>query len=160
MTDRPLPDPIPIDPGFDSAVQAFLANPSVAGWEHLILGLPPTRRHQAARETALRARVAGVDPTLLFHCLLRTGPSAELLALVESGSVEPTVVAAAADEAPQALRPLWWALAAQAAQARGEHSRAELLLYRALKEEPDHPGVRVVMARMARRLAFLERYVA
>lgn len=135
---------------FECALQAFLAHPSVAGWEMLIRSEQPARRVQRAREAALRARAHDTDPTLLFHCLLRTGPTVDLLALVESGAVEPGAVAAAAQDAPPSLRALWWALAAQAAQSRGEHSRAELLLHRALRIDPDHPGVGVVMIRMAR----------
>jgi len=138
------------DGSFDRALRSFLSLPSVAGWETLLRSVHPSRRHQAAREAAIRARAYGTDPTLLFHCLLRSGPTSDLLSLVESGAVEPSVVAAAAQDAPAPIKALWWALAAQAAQARGEPSRAELLLHRALSFDPDHPGVRVVMTRMAR----------
>ncbi len=140
------------DACFERALQAFLDRPSVPGWDILIGSVLPARRAQAAREATVRARAHGTDPTLLFHCLLRTGPTADLLSLMESGAVEPSTIAAAAHDAPVALKALWWALAAQAALARGEPSRAELLLHRALRIDPDHPGVAVVMARMARRM--------
>jgi hypothetical protein len=139
--------------GFEQALRAFLGRPTVAGWEALIRALPVTQRHQASREAVLRARAQGVDATLLFHCLLRTGPACELLDLVESGAVDPGTVASAAQDAAPTMKPLWWALAAQAAQLRGQLSRAELLLHRAVMLDPEHPGVRVVMSRMARRQA-------
>ncbi len=161
MRDHGNPSPAPQpDASFEHALQVFLAHPSVVGWEALIRAVHPARRYQATREAALRARAHGTDPTLLFHCLLRTGPTAELLALVESGGVDPCAVASAAQDAPAPLKALWWALAAQAAQARGEPSRAELMLHRALSIDPEHPGVRVVMGRMARGVKLPQRDVA
>ena len=148
------------DGSFDRALRSFLSLPTVAGWEVLIRSVHPSRRHQAAQEAAIRARAYGTDPTLLFHCLLRSGPTSVLLSLVESGAVEPRAVAAAAQDAPGPIKALWWALAAQAAQARGESSHAELLLHRALRLDPDHSGVRVVMARMARQLTVPQRECA
>jgi hypothetical protein len=154
---RPAPQP---DASFEQALRIFLTRPTVAGWEALIRAVHPSRRYQATREAALRARAHGTDPTLLFHCLLRTGPTTDLLALVESGGVDPAAVASAAQDAPVPLKALWWALAAQAAHARGEPSRAELLLHRALLIDPDHPGVRVVMGRMARQAVPTKQAVA
>lgn len=161
MHDTTTPSLAPhTDASFEQALQVFLDRPTVAGWEALVRTQHPAWRYQATREAALRARAHGTDPTLLFHCLLRTGPTGDLLNLVESGGVDPSAVANAAQDAPAPLKALWWALAAQAAQARGEHSRAELLLHRALLIDPDHPGVRVVMGRMARSAASPRREVA
>ncbi len=85
------PEPIdtasPTDAGFERSLMTFLARPSVAGWEILLRSVSPERRYQAARVASLRARAQGVDPTLMFHCLLRTGPAGDMLALVESCSV-------------------------------------------------------------------------
>jgi hypothetical protein len=161
MRDTPPPrlvsDP---DPAFQQALEVFLDRPSVAGWELLIQSVHPARRYQATRVAALKARARGVDPSLLFHCLLRQGPASELLGLVESGAVPPRVIAAAAQDAPKQLQALWWALAAQVAQERGEDGQAELMLHRALRADPDHPGVRVVLERMARKMEQPRREVA
>jgi hypothetical protein len=157
MTIQPLPS---LDPILEGALRSFLSHPSVPGWDALIRGVPQRLRRDVARQAFRRARAHGVDPTLLFHCLLRTGPGDEVLDLVEAGAVDPTAVACAAQDAAPAIKPLWWALAAQAAQARGEVSRAELMLHRALFLNPDHPGVRVVMGRMARQRAEPRREVA
>jgi hypothetical protein len=152
MRDHTAPHPADqLDPAFYQALEAFLSQPSVAGWEILIASAPPARRYQATRVAAMKARARGVDACLLFQCLLRHGPASELLDLVESGAVPPRVIAAAAQGAPKPLQALWWALAAQVAHERGEDGQAELMLHRALRTDPDHAGVRVVLARLARR---------
>jgi hypothetical protein len=140
------------DSAFRQALEVFLERPSLAGWESLVRSVHPSRRYQATRIAAMKARTRGVDPSLLFHCLLRHGPASELLDLVESGAVPPRVIAAAAQDAPRPLQALWWALAAQVALERCEEGQAELMLHRALRTDPDHPGVRVILARMARRM--------
>jgi len=101
-----------------------------------------------ARRAAQVARAHGVEPWLLFRCLVRTGPTSDLLDLVESGAVAPELVASYAEEAPRPLRALWFALAAQAAQARGEDRLLRELLRCAWDQDSRGTGVQVVLRRI------------
>jgi hypothetical protein len=120
----------------------------------------PEHRYLRILEAVTEARRRGMDPDLLFRCVLCSGPTSCLLDLIEGGAVNPGMIASYAADAPRALRPLWHALAAQAAFLRGDEAEASRLLDRADREGGDTAAVKIVVGRIARTMAPTQRECA
>jgi len=131
------------------ALELFFQRPSVPGWMTLVRAARPEQRYHHILHAVTQARHRGLDPDLLARCLLCSGPTSCLLDLVEEGAVRPALLAAYAKDAPRPIRGLWWALAAQAALARGDERQASRLLARAEREGGDPAAVQIVVGRMA-----------
>ncbi len=105
--------------GWTEAVLRFAAKPELDAWERLMSFTPPDMIYQRLRYTISLLRRLGTDPEIVFRCATHLGTTPDAIELVESGAVDPEVVAQRAVEAPRAAG-IWLGLAAQASLARGE----------------------------------------
>ena len=105
--------------GWTEAVLRFAADPDLEAWERLMRFTPPDVIYQRLRYTISLLRRLGVDPEVVFRCATHLGTTPDAIELVESGAVDPAVVAHRAVEAPRAAG-IWLGLAAQASLARGD----------------------------------------
>jgi hypothetical protein len=120
--------------GWSDAVAAFAASPSLAGWEALWLFTPDDVLYERKRHTLDLMRRLDVDPELLFRCATHGGITADAVALVERGEVDPRLVEERGAESTAEGRPLWLGLAARAACVRGDRLGTVRLLKAALAD--------------------------
>lgn len=105
--------------GWAEAVLRFASEPDLDAWEQLMSFTPPDMIYQRLRYTISLLQRLGTDPEIVFRCATHLGTTPDAIELVESGAVDPEVVAHRAVEAPRAAG-IWLGLAAQASLARGD----------------------------------------
>jgi hypothetical protein len=128
--------------GWDDAVAAFAARPSVEAWERLMTFCPPDVFYQRARNTLQALVGLGVDGDVLFRCATRYGTTPEAIELVDRGLVDPETCVRRGDEGTTEARGLWLGLAAQAAFARGDRFGTVRLLREAYRvADPAFPPI-------------------
>ena len=105
--------------GWSEAVLRFAAEPDLDAWERLMSFTPPEMIYQRLRYTISLLRRLGTDPEILFRCATHHGVTPDAIELVESGAVDPEVVAQRAHGSARAAG-IWLGFAAQASFARGD----------------------------------------
>ncbi len=92
---------LPHDAAWLQALECFMHRPSVAGWMTLLRSTRPEHRYHRSLQAVRAARLHGLDPVLLYRCLLCTGPTSCLLDLVEEGAVQRNLANTYAADMPQ-----------------------------------------------------------
>lgn len=121
--------------GWSEALVEFARSPSVDGWDELMRFTPLDVYYDRVRHALRLLRGHGVDPVLLFRLATRHGTTPDAVELVETGLVPPDAVASRGEGSPAA--PMWFALAAVAAQAR----RDRFAVARHLREAWNAPDI-------------------
>lgn len=125
--------------GWTEAVLRFSNDPSLDAWERMMRFTPPDMIYQRLRYTIALLQRLGTDPGTVFRCATHFGTTPDAIGLVESGAVDPEVVAQRAGEAPMAAG-IWLGLAAQAAFARGDAFGVVRYLQKAYERaDPSYP---------------------
>jgi hypothetical protein len=104
--------------GWDDGLRQLVEAPSLEKWQALMRFAPAERHYDWIRYAYRRLRELGLEPNMLFQFITDEGTTPDAIELIESGAVDPETVVKRARGNP--ADPIWYALAAVAAQARGD----------------------------------------
>lgn len=80
--------------GWEDALDAFVANPSVQAWDDLMRFCPLEAQFQRAKNSLHTLKARGVDPNLLFILGSKDGLLSEAIGWAEEGLVDPETILA------------------------------------------------------------------
>ncbi len=126
--------------GWEKALEEFAEEPSIEAWDELVEPLPEEAMYTRMRHAIQVLGRLGVSPDMLFRLATRHGSLPDAFELVDSGEVEPSTVLEVAEQKPEGVRGMWYAVVARAHAGRGDIFGAVRLLKRALRET-DEPAL-------------------
>lgn len=78
--------------GWEKALEAFAAKPSVEGWDKLMQFCPIETHYQRIKNALRALKARGVDPNLLFVLGTKDGLLPEAIGWAEDGLVDPEII--------------------------------------------------------------------